>query len=196
MRPKLAAAIITGTMARPSSPSVRFTALPAPTMMKAPNTTKNQPRSITKSLKNGNRQRGRERAAAEARDARSRPATRDDRLDEQASAAGEAGMASAGDLEIVVVEADDAEAERHAEHDPDVGVGRIGPEQRGERRGRTGSSARPWWACRSWSRGAIAGRRRGSAGPCPGATRRWSMIHGPNRRRRAAPSPSRRRCGT
>ena len=35
--PKLAAAIITGTMARPSSPSVRFTALPAPTMMNIAN---------------------------------------------------------------------------------------------------------------------------------------------------------------
>ncbi len=35
MKAKLAAAIITGTMASPSSPSVRFTALPAPTMTKA-----------------------------------------------------------------------------------------------------------------------------------------------------------------
>ena len=52
--PKLAAAIITGTMARPSRPSVRFTALPAPTMMKAANRTKNQPRLTTSSLKNGN----------------------------------------------------------------------------------------------------------------------------------------------
>ena len=52
--PKLAAAIITGTMARPSRPSVRFTALPAPTMMKAPKITKNQPRLSTRSLKNGN----------------------------------------------------------------------------------------------------------------------------------------------
>ena len=52
--PKLAAAIITGTMARPSSPSVRFTALPAPTMMNMAKTTKNQPRLITSSLKNGN----------------------------------------------------------------------------------------------------------------------------------------------
>ena len=33
--PKAAAAIITGTMARPSSPSVRFTALEKPTMVKA-----------------------------------------------------------------------------------------------------------------------------------------------------------------
>ena len=51
--PKLAAAIMTGTMARPSRPSVRFTALPAPTMTKAPKITKNQPKFSTMSLKNG-----------------------------------------------------------------------------------------------------------------------------------------------
>ena len=54
MKPKLSATMITGTMARPSRPSVRFTALPAPTMMKAPNTMKNQPSGSTSSLKNGN----------------------------------------------------------------------------------------------------------------------------------------------
>ena len=50
--PKLAAAIMTGTMARPSRPSVRFTALPAPTMMNAPNSTKSQPKFSATSLKN------------------------------------------------------------------------------------------------------------------------------------------------
>ena len=50
---QLNAAMMTGTVASPSSPSVRFTALPAPTMMKAPNTTKNQPSGSTSSLKNG-----------------------------------------------------------------------------------------------------------------------------------------------
>jgi hypothetical protein len=34
MKPKVPAAIITGTMASPSSPSVMFTALPAPTITK------------------------------------------------------------------------------------------------------------------------------------------------------------------
>src|SRR5262252_6724227 len=51
--PKQPAAIITGTMASPSRPSVRFTALPAPTMMNAPNTMKNQPSGSTSSLKKG-----------------------------------------------------------------------------------------------------------------------------------------------
>ena len=54
MPTKLADAIITGPMARPSSPSVRFTALPAPTMMKAPKIGKNQPRLMTMSLNTGN----------------------------------------------------------------------------------------------------------------------------------------------
>ena len=33
-------------------------------------------------------------------------------------------------LQIVVVESDEAEAERHRQHDPDIGVERIGPQQR------------------------------------------------------------------
>src|SRR5262249_23120196 len=45
--PKHPVAIITGTIASPSRPSVRFTALPAPTMMNAPNMTKNQPSGST-----------------------------------------------------------------------------------------------------------------------------------------------------
>jgi hypothetical protein len=53
MKPKVAAAIITGTMASPSRPSVRLTALPAPTMMKAPNGMNRQPRSISTLLKKG-----------------------------------------------------------------------------------------------------------------------------------------------
>ena len=51
--PKLIAAIMTGTMARPSRPSVKLTALPAPTMMNAPKITKNQPKFSATSLKNG-----------------------------------------------------------------------------------------------------------------------------------------------
>jgi hypothetical protein len=51
------------------------------------------------------------------------------RLDQEAGAAREAGMGLLGDLEIVVVEADGAEAQGHGEHDPDIGIGRIGPQQ-------------------------------------------------------------------
>ena len=54
MKPKLAAAIITGTMARPSRPSVRLTALPAPTMTKAAIGTKKKMPTLRKaSLKKG-----------------------------------------------------------------------------------------------------------------------------------------------
>ena len=49
---------MTGTMARPSSPSVRFTALEAPTMTKTAKTMKNQPRFSSTSFKKGNRQMG------------------------------------------------------------------------------------------------------------------------------------------
>src|SRR6476659_498672 len=51
--PKQPVAIMTGTIANPSRPSVKFTALPAPTMMNAPNKMKNQPSGNTNSLKKG-----------------------------------------------------------------------------------------------------------------------------------------------
>ena len=37
-------------------------------------------------------------------------------------------VALLGHLQIVVVEADEAEAERHRQHDPDIGIERIGPQ--------------------------------------------------------------------
>ena len=39
-------------------------------------------------------------------------------------------MALLRHLQIIVIEADEAEAERHREHDPDIGIERVGPEQR------------------------------------------------------------------
>ena len=53
MNPNVPAAIITGTMASPSRPSVILTALPAPTMTNPPKTTKNQPRSKMSSFEKG-----------------------------------------------------------------------------------------------------------------------------------------------
>ena len=53
MKPKVPAAIITGTMASPSRPSVMLTAFPAPTITKPPNTTKNQPMSKMSSFEKG-----------------------------------------------------------------------------------------------------------------------------------------------
>ena len=123
------AAIITGTMASPSRPSVRFTALPAPTMMKAPNSTKNQPRLMINSLNIGN--------VSEVAKV-GRPSWASDKQAPMATIASairraRSGAAAVGlprDLQIVVVEADQAETERHAEHDPDIGIERIGPQHR------------------------------------------------------------------
>ncbi len=47
------AAIITGTMARPSRPSVKFTALAAPAITTPPTMMKKMPNGMRKDLKNG-----------------------------------------------------------------------------------------------------------------------------------------------
>ena len=127
--PKLAAAIMTGTMASPSRPSVRFTALPAPTMTNAPKITKNQPKLSTTSLRKGIASEVEDGVAAEPHQ-RVAGGQRDHRFDQQPQLAGEAAMGLLRHLQIVVVEADEAEAERHREHDPDIGIERIGPQQR------------------------------------------------------------------
>src|ERR1700677_654682 len=54
----------------------------------------------------------------------------DQRLDRQARAAGEAAMGLLFDFQIIVVEADETEPDRDPKHHPDVGVGRVGPQQR------------------------------------------------------------------
>ena len=67
MRPKVAAAIITGTMARPSRPSVRLTALPAPTITKMPSRmNRNAPSGRMTFLKNGTVSEEEKPAGAEA----------------------------------------------------------------------------------------------------------------------------------
>ena len=45
---------ITGTVAKPSSPSVKFTAFDDPTIIKIANGIKNKPKWSVKFLKNGN----------------------------------------------------------------------------------------------------------------------------------------------
>ena len=45
---------MTGTVAKPSKPSVKLTALEDPTITKTEKGTKNHPKFITKFLKNGN----------------------------------------------------------------------------------------------------------------------------------------------
>ena len=53
MKAKQAATNITGTVAKPSSPSVRLTALDEPIITNIANGTKNHPRFTIKFLKNG-----------------------------------------------------------------------------------------------------------------------------------------------
>ena len=53
MKAKHPATKITGTVANPSNPSVKFTALEEPTITKIENGIKNHPRLIIKFLKNG-----------------------------------------------------------------------------------------------------------------------------------------------
>ena len=45
-------------------------------------------------------------------------------------------MALLRDFQIIVIEADEAEAERHRQHDPDIGIERIGPQQRRDHQSR------------------------------------------------------------
>ena len=83
MKPKQPAAIITGTMARPSSPSVRLTALPAPTITNAPKSDEEQA-EIEQHVLDEREARGRwcGRADAPIID-RSRPTTGDQRLERE-----------------------------------------------------------------------------------------------------------------
>ena len=53
MKAKQPATKITGTVAKPSSPSVRLTALEDPTITNTENGIKNHPKLTTKFLKNG-----------------------------------------------------------------------------------------------------------------------------------------------
>ena len=53
IKAKQPATKITGTVAKPSNPSVKFTAFEEPTITKIEKGIKNQPKLITKFLKNG-----------------------------------------------------------------------------------------------------------------------------------------------
>ena len=78
-------------------------------------------------LEERNHQRGGERLASEA-DQRIAGGQRNQQLEQEAGAPGEPGMGLLRHLQIVVIESDDAETERHREHDPDIGIERIGPQ--------------------------------------------------------------------
>ena len=80
-------------------------------------------------LHEGYGERGRRRVAAEL-DQRVTGDQRDDGFQQQADTAGKTAGGLLGDFQIIVIKSDEAEAERHRQHDPDIGVERIGPQQR------------------------------------------------------------------
>ena len=130
MKPKVAAAIITGTMASPSRPSVRFTALPAPTMMKAPKRMKNQPRLMSVPLKKG--------MVSEVASGscslhdRGGGGQRGDGFDQDLDASARTFRRLPGDFQVVVVEADGAIDQCEQQHHPDEHIFQIAPQQRGD----------------------------------------------------------------
>ena len=93
----------------------------------------------------------------------------DHRFDSEPRLAGEAGVRLLGDLEVIVIEADQAEAQRHAEHDPDIGIPRVGPEQRRHDEARQDHQPAHGRRADLGDEMRFRARRRGSADPCPGA---------------------------
>ena len=81
-------------------------------MTKAPNATKNHPRSSSTSLKNGNASDVDSGSRLEQRDQQARR-DRDGKFDRQHGAARQSPLGLLGHLQIIVVEADQAEAQRH-----------------------------------------------------------------------------------
>ena len=105
-----------------------------------------------------------------------------------------------GDFEIVVGEAEQAIAHRHQQHDPDIAVLEIGPEQRSTRRWATGSARRPSSACHLLLEGygAAAARRLRIGWPLPCFSFSQAMRRGPIRNAtssavRIAPPPRKER---
>ena len=93
---------------------------------------KNQPRSGCSLFKEGNGQGGVERRVDIERDRRQQG---QHCLGHQFSAAGQAPIVLLDDLEIVVIEADEAEAQGYHDHHPDVGIVEFRPEEGGNQGG-------------------------------------------------------------
>ena len=131
-------------------------------------------------LEERKRQRGRERTLAEAGPWRCRRAPRSRPRCRSRVRAGKAVVALLGDLQIIVVEADQAEAERDATARSRHRGWRDWPTAGSRPPCRTGSSARPWSACRPWSTMCDCGPSVRIGWPLPCRSRSWSMIDGPN----------------
>ncbi len=125
----MAAAIITGTMASPSSPSVKFTALAAPAMVTMPTTTKKRPMGSSRVSRKGTASMP-ERCGASICMIAQVARAADAEFDRQAGTAGKPVRRSLGDFIVVIQEAEQSKGKRHQQHDPDIAVGEAGPEQR------------------------------------------------------------------
>ena len=104
--------------------------MPAPTMTNTPNGTNTMPNGISTSLKNGTRQRARQRLVADPHEACDRDAG-DHELRTASRTLPENPLRRRfRDLQEIVIEADGAEAQRHEQHRPDIEIVKIGPQQR------------------------------------------------------------------
>jgi len=108
-------AMMTGTVANPSSPSVKLTALLAPTM--------------TKIAKGMNSEFGRCRRGGHACHGID-GACGDNNLKAQAYFARHAVMGAAREFTVIIHEADQTEADRDKQYGPDIKIRQIGPKQR------------------------------------------------------------------
>ena len=115
-------------MARPSSPSVRLTALLAPDHDEDRHRHEEPAEVDQQVLHEGNRQTRRAGIAGERHDDQRRHRADAD-LPGQLALAGQALGVALGQLEEVVAEADHAEADGDEHHDPDIDVGEVRPQQ-------------------------------------------------------------------
>ena len=124
------------------------------------------PRFSSTSLKNGKRQLVRQRPADGTSAAAKAASAGDQQAQQEPHARRDALGVLLGHLGVVVGKADQAEGQRHEQHDPDIGIVQPRPEQRREHQRRQDQQAAHRRRARLRRNGS-AGRRRGSAGPCP-----------------------------
>ena len=121
-----------GTMARPSSPSVRFTAFDAPSITSMPNIGNDEAERDQQLLehRDGQRRGERPRVSSTSQIAAARPISA---CATSFDARRDALVAAPRQLQVVVGEAQRAVAQRDEQHRPDIAVAQIDPEQRGDR---------------------------------------------------------------
>ena len=115
-------------MARPSSPSVRLTALDAPTMTSPPKRRKPPAQRDQQRLEERHRDCTGQRRILQLHHGIA-GSKRHRELDQELALAADAVRGALGDLQVVVGKAEQPETRRDQQHDPDIGIGEIRPEQ-------------------------------------------------------------------